>query len=262
VIPLRRHVIVVALMVTNCSPGLALQLQPTDVGRLGKPENVNAVIHWNRIATEIFPIEPGPIIDSRAFAILHAAVHDAVNGIERRYEPYTIDLSFPGASVDAAVARAAHDALVELAPSHRERIGREYAAAVGGVPDGPAKDAGLILGEQTARANLDRRAGDGIVPGPWPPQTGPITEPVYVPTGTPGDYDFTPPFDAPPLGPVALFPGWRRPTPFASDLERHRLKGPDRLHSRRYARDVNVVKSVGSLQSVTRTPDQAETAFF
>ncbi|HVQ76517.1 MAG TPA: hypothetical protein VMT79_13400 [Candidatus Binatia bacterium] len=73
--------------------------------------------------------------------LLHAAVHDAVNGIERRYEPYTIDLSFPGASVDAAVARAAHDVLAELAPSHRERIGREYAAAVGGVPDGPAKDA-------------------------------------------------------------------------------------------------------------------------
>ena len=88
-IPLRRHVIVVALMVTSCSPGLALQFQPTDVGRQGKPENVHAVIHWNRIATEIFPLEPGPIIDSRAFAMLHAAVHDAVNGIERRYAPYT-----------------------------------------------------------------------------------------------------------------------------------------------------------------------------
>ncbi len=259
---LPRHVIVVALMVAGGSQGLALQLQSMDVGLQGKRQHVNAVTHWNRIATEAFPIEPGPIVDSRDFAILHAAIHDAVNGIERRYEPYTIDLSFPGASVDAAVARAAHDVLAELAPSHRERIDREYAAAVGGVPDGPAKDAGLILGEQTARANLERRSGDGIIPGPWPPQTGPITEPVYMPTGTPGEYDFTPPFDAPPLGPVALFPGWRRLTPFVVDLERHRLKGPDPLHSRRYARDVIVVKSVGSLQSVTRTADQAETAFF
>jgi len=259
---LPRQVILVALMVAGSSHALALQLQPMDAGRQRKPQHVNAVTHWNRIATEIFPIEPGPIIDSRDFAILHAAVHDAVNGIERRYEPYTIYLSFPGASVDAAVARAAHDVLAELAPSHRERIDREYAAAVDRVPDGPAKDAGLILGEETARANLDRRSGDGIIPGPWPPQTGPITEPVYVPTGTPGEYDFTPPFDAPPLGPVALFPGWRRLTPFAIDLERHRLKGPDSLHSRRYARDLNVVKSVGSRQSVTRTHDQAETAFF
>jgi hypothetical protein len=91
VTPLRRHAIVVALMVTSYSPspGLALQFQPTDVGRLGKPENVNAVIHWNRIATEMFPIEPGPIVASRAFAMLHAAVHSAVNGLERRYAPST-----------------------------------------------------------------------------------------------------------------------------------------------------------------------------
>jgi hypothetical protein len=259
---LPRHVIVVALVVAFCSRGLGLQLQPMDIGLHGKSQHVTPVTHWNRIATEIFPIEPGPVIDSWAFAILHAAVHDAVNGIERRYEPYTIDLSFPGASVDAAVARAAHDVLTELAPSHRERIYREYEAALGGVPDGPAKNAGLILGQLAARANLDRRFGDGIIPGPWPPTSGPITVPVYQPTGAPGDYDFTPPFDAPPLGPVALFPGWRRLTPFVIDLKRRRLKGPDPLHSLRYALDVNFVKSVGSLQSVTRTPDQTETAFF
>jgi hypothetical protein len=160
-----------------------------------------------------------------------------------------------GASAEAAVARSAHDVLAELAPSHRERIDRELAAALRGVPDGPSKSAGLTVGELAARANLDRRSRDGVVPGPWPPQTGPITEPVYVPTGAPGDYDFTPPFDASPLGPVALFPGWGRLTPFAIDLERHRLKGPDPLDSRPYARDVNFVKSFGSLKSVTRTPD-------
>jgi hypothetical protein len=259
---LRRQLIVVALMIAGCGHALALQGQPTDVAFRGQKQSVNAVTHWNRIATEILPFEPGPVIDSRAFAILHAAIHDAVNGIERRYEPYTIDLSFPGASLDAAVARAAHDVLTELAPSHRERIDREYLTALGGVPDGPAKDAGLILGEKTARANLDRRSEDGVIPGPWPPQKGPITEPVYEPTGVPGDYDFTPPFDAPPLGPVALFPGWGRLTPFAIDLERHRLEGPDPLRSRRYARDVNLVKSFGRLESATRTPDQAATAFF
>ena len=81
--------------------------------------------------------------------------------------------------------------------------------------------------EQAARANLERRSADGIVPGPWPPSEGPITEPVYVPTGKPGDYDFTPPFDAPPLGPIALFPGLGRLEPFVIDLARHRLAGPD-----------------------------------
>jgi hypothetical protein len=252
----------VALIVAVSSLGLALERQPIAEGVQPAQRNVNAVTHWNRVASEIFPVEPGPIIDSRAFAILHAAVHDAVNGIERRYEPYTIDLSLPEASVDAAVAQAAHDVLAEMAPRHKGRIEREYVAALRGVPDGPPKDAGLILGERAARANLDRRSGDGIDPAPWPPQTGRITEPVYVPTGVPGDYDFTPPFDAPPLGPVALFPGWSKLAPFALDVERHRLAGPDPLESADYARDLALVKSVGSLRSKTRTADQTETAFF
>ena len=119
-----------------------------------------------------------------------------------------------------------------------------------------------MLGQETARASLDRRADDGIVAGPWPPQQGPITEPVYVPTGKPGDYDFTPPFDVPPLGPIALVPGWGRLMPFAIDPARHRLKGPDPLSSRRYARDLNFLKAYGSLESSTRTPDQTNTAFF
>jgi hypothetical protein len=222
----------------------------------------NPVIHWNRIANEIFPVDVGPILDSRAMSILHAAIHDAVNGIEHRYEPYTADLSFPGASMQAAVAAAAREVMLAMAPAQRERIEQEYDAALAEVQDGPAKDQGVTLGQQTARANLDRRVDDGIVAGPWPPQEGPITEPVYVPTGEPGDYDFTPPFDAPPLGPIALVPGWGRLMPFAIDRARHRLKGPDSLSSKRYAHDLNFLKAYGSLESSTRTPDQTNTAFF
>jgi hypothetical protein len=44
------------------------------------------VTHWNRLATEIFPVEVAPIIDARAMSILHAGIHDAVNGIERRHQ--------------------------------------------------------------------------------------------------------------------------------------------------------------------------------
>jgi hypothetical protein len=224
--------------------------------------HLNPVIRWNHIANEIFPVDVGPVLDSRAMSILHAAIHDAVNGIERRYEPYTVALSSPGASLDAAVASAARDVMLAMTPNQQPRIEQEYAAALAGVPDGPAKVQGVRLGQQAARANLDRRADDGIVPGPWPPQQGPITEPAYVPTGQPGDYDFTPPFDAPPLGPVALFPGLGRLTPFVTDLGRHRLKGPDPLRSKRYAKDVNFLRAYGRLHDSSRTPDQTETAFF
>jgi hypothetical protein len=221
----------------------------------------NAVTEWHAIATELL-VDLGPVIDSRAFAILQAAVHDAVNGVERRYEPYTADISSPGASVDAAVATAARDVLVAFSPSRREKIEAEYVAALAAIPDGPAEHAGVMLGRQSAQANLDRRSSDGVPVGPWPPKKGPITEPVYVPTGSPGDYAFTPPFDRPPLGPVALFPGWGRLTPFVIELAQHRLRGPDRLSSRQYARDFDHVKSIGRLNDSTRTADQTEIALF
>jgi hypothetical protein len=250
-----RHIVAVAL-VTGSGATATTARDP------GNADPGNAVTHWNRIASDVLPIAAGPIIDSRAMAIVQAAVHDAVNAIEPRYEPYTYTVASPGASLDAAVASAAHDVLVALAPSAQPRVDREYAAALASVTDGAAKEAGVSLGQAAARANLERRAGDGVVPGPWPPMQGPIAEPVYVPTGQPGDYDFTPPFDAPPLGPIALFPGWGRLTPFAADLARHRLDGPDPLTSGRYARDLAFLKSYGRLHSTTRSADQSETAFF
>jgi hypothetical protein len=225
-------------------------------------EDGNAVLRWNRIASEIVPAVAGPIVDSRVMAILHAAIHDTVNGIERRYRPYTADLSSPAASLDAAVARAARDVMMALARAQDYKIQEEYAAALARVPDGPAKERGLMLGAQAARANLERRARDGVPPGRWPPLTGPIAEPPYKPSGKPGDYAFTPPFDAPPLGPVALFPGWGRLAPFAIRLDVHRLPGPDPLVSARYARDFNRLKSVGSRHSLTRNAEQTKTAFF
>jgi hypothetical protein len=80
--------------------------------------------------------------------------------------------------MDAAVAAASRDVLVALAPSQQTVIEIAYASALLGVPDGPAKDAGIALGQQSAAANLARRVGDG---------SEIATAPVYVPTGRPGD---------------------------------------------------------------------------
>jgi hypothetical protein len=213
----------------------------------------NAVTQWNSIALEVLPVDPGLVLDSRGFAILHASIHDAVNGIDRRYQPYTADLSSPGASLDAAVAAAARDVLVALSPSQRAKVESAYAEALAAVPAGPAKEAGIALGQKSAEANLARRADDGLAGA---------AEPVYVPTGAPGDYDFTPPFDAPPMGPIALFPGWGRVTPFAIDLDEHHAPGPDPLTSVKYAADVNYLKAVGKLNSTLRTQEQTQIAFF
>jgi membrane-associated phospholipid phosphatase len=213
----------------------------------------NAVTRWNGIAIETLPVDPGLLVDSRAFAILHAAIHDAVNGVRPRYQAYTTQLSAPGASVDAAVAAAAHDVLVALSPSQAVKVEIAYQAALLAVPEGSAKQAGIKLGQQSAAANLTRRIGDGADTS---------TSPAYVPNGKPGDYDFVPPFAAPPLGPGALFPSWGKVTPFAIELSQHQLPGPQALTSAAYARDVNDLKSIGRHDSRTRTPEQTDIALF
>ena len=226
---------------------------PAAANEIFSPHGGNAVTRWNGIAMETLPVDPGLVVDSRAFAILHAAIHDAVNGVSPRYRPYTAQLNAPGASIDAAVAAAAHDVLVRLSPSQGTKVEIAYAAALLAVPEGPAKKAGIKLGQDSAAANLTRRIGDGADTS---------TGPAYVPNGRPGDYDFTPPFDAPPFGPGALFPAWGRVTPFAIELAQHRLPGPDALNSQAYARDFNEVKSIGRLDSRTRTAEQTDIALF
>jgi membrane-associated phospholipid phosphatase len=240
----KRLVLTLAIV---CSSGLATLAH----SRPARAEN--PVTHWNAIAIAVLFVDPGLVLDSRGYAIMHAAIHDAVNGIARRYKPYTADLVSPGASVDAAVAAAAHDVLVALSPSQLTTIEAAYVAALAAIPDGPAKEAGIALGRDSARANLDRRADDGL---------DTVAEPVYVPSGKPGDYDFTPPFDAPPNGPIALLPGLGRVTPFGIRLKDHRLRGPNRLDGLSYAFDYNLLKSIGRLDSSTRTPEQTEIARF
>ena len=212
----------------------------------------NAVTRWNGIAIQVLPVDPGLILDSRAFAILHAAIHDAVNGVERRYQPYTADLSSPNASVDAAIAAASHDVLVALSPSQQGTIEVAYASALLAIADGPAKQAGIELGRASARANLERRIGDGA---------DTAASPAYVPNGKPGDYDFTPPFDGT-LGKVALFPGFGNVTPFGITVGMHGLPGPDRLDSPEYTKDFNQLKAIGALDSKTRTREQSDIARF
>ena len=96
----------------------AALLAITVVGRA----SVDEVARWNQIATDAtVAAKINPLAESRIFAILHAAIHDAVNAVEPRYEPYQPRTSPApaGASVDAAIAGAAHATLVALLPDSK-----------------------------------------------------------------------------------------------------------------------------------------------
>jgi hypothetical protein len=184
---------------------------------------------------------------SRTLAIVHAAIHDAVNAIERRFESYTSGLAeAPGASLDAAVAAAARDVLVTLLPDQAALVEAEYIRALAVVADGPGKAAGVATGKASATATLTRRQRDGAAEAAV----------AYVPRSGPGEYQFTGPFD------FAAQPGWGKVKPFVIALREHAVPGPQALESAEYARDLVHVLAIGGAKSTVRTPEQSEIAKF
>jgi hypothetical protein len=250
----RRRVPRLARVAALAGIALAFAVQ----GRAHEAENVqaatksrgNAVTLWNTVAIDAFKPTQGtnPMGQSRGFAILHAAIHDALNAIDRRFVSYTPGLADArGASVDAAVAAAAHDVLVAQVPEQAALVEDAYSRALAHIPEGAAKAGGIAVGQASATANMLRRMRDG---------SEQATQPVYVPRSAPGEYQFTPPFD------FAALPGWGRVKPFVIELRRHALEGPDRLPGAQYARDLAFVKAIGRVDSRIRTAEQSEIAQF
>ena len=210
----------------------------------------NSVTWWNAVAIEaLTPFEgTNPMAHSRTLAILQASVHDALNAVTLRYQPYTPGLlRAPRASMDAAVAAASREVLLALLPDRAAFVNEAYNQALAAIPDGPSENAGVYTGQAAARATLARRQGDGSESG---------SQPVYVPKTGPGEYQFTPPFN------FAAQPGWGRVKPFIIDVKDHELEGPLPLSSMQYARDLEEVKDIGHIASRTRTPLQSEIAKF
>jgi len=134
---------------------------------------LDAVRRWNEVvlnanALDHVPVAPegpeqlGPLRTSRAFAIVHIAIFDAVNAIVGEYKSYTgRSPAHAGASMNAAIAQAAHDTLVELFPSQLMTFDALLAEDLSKIPNGRAKTDGIDLGRRAAAAILALRANDG-----------------------------------------------------------------------------------------------------
>jgi hypothetical protein len=208
-----------------------------------------AVSAWNGFASNLVAanLPPGP--QTHALAITQIAVHDALNAIDRRYEPYAFVGSAPRASTAAAVAAAAHDTLVKLVPQAPTSVDAQYDAALSSVPDGDARDRGIATGQAAAAAILARRSSDDLLAAITKPYTpGPTDPGVYQPTA--------------PLN-FVLLAGWGELAPFALDsASQFRPPAPPSLKSSRYTFDYAETKALGSASSTKRTARQTETALF
>src|SRR5262249_18334514 len=135
----------------------------------------NPITEWDVIAFDAIAAsgKTGPVTACDV-AMAHVAMHDALNAIDRRYEPYAYDAVAPrGASPEAAVAAAAHGVLIVRIPNQKKLLDAELAATLAAIPDGRAKTDGVATGRAAAAAILARRADDGSdVVRPYKPGAG------------------------------------------------------------------------------------------
>jgi hypothetical protein len=137
------------------------------------------VIEWNNVLRDtVRTAGSPPTVLSRNMAITQAAVYDAVNALDRTHEVYLVDaLAHPQASREAAVAAAAHRALVGLYPAQAAALDARLAASLATIPDGKSEDDGVALGRSVAEQILALRQNDGSSVVLWPicpawPRTG------------------------------------------------------------------------------------------
>jgi hypothetical protein len=205
----------------------------------------DVVSDWN-LKAEVIAMEKQllPPANARAMAILHVAMFEAVNAIDRRYAPYKLKLSADSdASKEAAAAAAAHAVLVALHPDRKASLDADLQAALASIADGPARAKGIALGKEAAAGILALRAGDGAdKPESYRPHAAPG---AYVPTTIPFGSTFGG------VTPWVMSTGGQfRPGP------------PPPLDSETWTRDLNEIRMLGSRTSTHRSAEQTDIARF
>src|SRR5688572_6978510 len=136
----------------------------------------DVVLEWNQVAVDATKAEwLVPPRQVRLLAMAQGAVFDAVNGIERGYDPYLVNRHAPRwASPEAAAAAAAHSMLSALMPARQASFDAALASSLAAVTDGRAEDVGVAYGRLVASEMLAHRQDDGTeTPVTYVPSTGP-----------------------------------------------------------------------------------------
>jgi hypothetical protein len=212
------------------------------------------VTEWNLNAEKAALADPNvrgnSVTTARVYALMHAAIFDAINGIERRYTPYHVDFTAPrGASRRAAAIAAAYTTLVALFPSQKSTVDGELVSSLASLSaddddpeDSQSIDLGLAWGQLVANDILAWRSSDGFNAA-LPPVTGGLA---------PGQWRPTPPA----FLPMAL-PQVATMLPYAiASPSQFRPAGPPALNSGQYAANFNETKTLGSATSSIRTAEQ------
>lgn len=209
------------------------------------------VLDWNTIAVNTAVAnKANPFAQARYAAIVQLAVFEAVNSITGEYQPYLGTITRrPGASPEAAAVEAAYKVLSQnFGATSQGALDTAWTNSMMHIPNGPAKDEGILAGDEAAQAMIDLRANDGSATPPLTAAPGPAA---------PGQWQLTKGCTA------GIGYNWQFVTPFgiprASD---YLLSPPPALTSEAYAKAYNEVMTVGASDSTERPQDRANVALF
>jgi PAP2 superfamily protein len=209
------------------------------------------VMEWNDTARRLTVVPAlSPVQQTRVMAIVHVAMHDALNAITTEYEQYHATASAPvGATPEAAVIGAAYQSLRRIF-GDSELLASAYTASLSTNALSPT-DPGLGFGRTVADGIIALREEDGATLAAYPylpPNAG--APGVWVPISTAASAQ-------------ALLPGWGNVTPWVlRSGSQFRPDAPPALDSEAYARDFAEVRQLGALVNSTRSDEQTQIALF
>jgi len=205
----------------------------------------DVIVDWNTradaIATEKRLTAP---LYGRSLAMMHVAMFEALNAIDRRYQSYRLNLvADRNTSREAAAAIAAHDVLTALYPDQQAALDALAEQTLAAVPDGPPRERALILGRKAAAEILALRSDDGAAAAD-----------TYRPLTQPGQYVPTASVLSASVG------AW---TPWVmTRADQFRPAPPPALTSAVWTRDLNEIRDLGALDSSLRSEEQTTVARF
>ena len=226
------------------------------IALISQPLLADEILDWNKHLFDASVIGgSSPLAMTRIAALVHAAVFDAVNGIERRYAPIHVASDAPpGASRRAAAVQAAYEILVKVYPAQKANLDAKLEASLNGIASEAAVEhsqsikRGIAWGQTVANAIWTWRSGDGIN-NVIPPYTG---------VNTVGFWRPTPPANLPGAGlQFATMATWA-----IQSFWQFRPGPPPLLNSSQYTDDFNEVKSKGRSNSATRSADETSYSLF
>jgi hypothetical protein len=223
----------------------------TLVAAFASPARADAVTDWNQVAVRATEIAGAPVpVQTRTMSIVHAAIFDAVNAVDRKYTPYVVGLRAPEASAEVAAAAAAHGILVRLYPPQKLITDAALTATLAKIPDGPPKENGLRIGQEVAEKVFAARKDDGA-----------SAQASYAFSSGPGVYQATPPMNIDPI-----LPQWRSVAPFLmtpftmNSPKQFPFTGPPDVTSAAFAKEFDETKRLGARLSTERTTEQTAIA--